>query len=187
MNAAAARDGEWIALAHAVRARALSGEVVFRGDDEALALVVAGRTFGFRPAERERRELTVVAVREASGDLGVRFDGVDSREEAELLVGGILEARSRDLPRPTPEWFLWGHAEGLTAVTPEGTRLGTVSERVRSPAQTVFVIRDGGKEILLPAVPAFLREFRLDEGRLVVAPPEGLVELNDRPGKARTR
>jgi 16S rRNA processing protein RimM len=166
-------------LARAVRARGLAGEIVFRGDSEALVIIEAGEFFALRTDVVRR--VQVAAVRDVAGDLGVRFEGVTGRGEAEAIAaaGALLERPASEIADPVPTWFLWGQVEGLAAVTPAGESLGVIEDRIRSSAQTVFVIRDGRREILLPAVPEFVKEFRLDAGVVVVDPPRGLVELND--------
>ena len=44
-------------------------------------------------------------------------------------------------------------------------------------AQDLWVIRDGDREWLIPAVPEIVVDVSVAERRIVIDPPEGLLEL----------
>jgi 16S rRNA processing protein RimM len=46
-----------------------------------------------------------------------------------------------------------------------------------SPAQDLWVVRGAGREHLIPAVPEIVQEVDLDAKRVVIRPPEGLLDL----------
>jgi 16S rRNA processing protein RimM len=127
----------------------------------------------------ERGPLTVRAVRPHSGRLLVHFDAVDDRFAADALRGTMLVVDSATSP-PTddPEEF-WDHdLVGLAAVTVAGQRIGRV-EDVLHPSGTVLlaVRREDGAELLVPFVAAIVPEVDVAAGRLVVDPPDGLLDL----------
>jgi 16S rRNA processing protein RimM len=127
----------------------------------------------------ERGPLAVRAVRPHSGRLLVHFDAVDDRFAADALRGTMLVVDSATSP-PTddPEEF-WDHdLVGLAAVTGAGQRNGRV-EAVLHPSGTVLlaVRREDGAELLVPFVAAIVPEVDVAAGRLVVDPPDGLLDL----------
>lgn len=124
------------------------------------------------------RQLTVAAVREHSSRLLVRFHEVDDRGAAEELRGTVLTAAPVDLP-PTadPDEFYDYQLEGLAVCTVDGAHVGTVREVSHGPAGDLLVVdRDGGHEALIPFVRAIVPEVDITAGRVVLDPPEGLLD-----------
>lgn len=127
----------------------------------------------------EAGPLTVAAARMHSGRLLVGFEGVLDRSGAARLGGVRLVVDSDSLPTPDdPDEFLDHHLVGLAAVTVGGGLVGTVTEVVHGPAGDLLVVgRPGGKEVFVPFVTAFVPEVDVAGGRVVLDPPEGLLEL----------
>jgi 16S rRNA processing protein RimM len=68
---------------------------------------------------------------------------------------------------------------GLTVLTRDGTRLGEVTRLELGAAQDLLVVAlDRGGDAYLPFVEAIVPEVDVAGGRVVVDPPEGLLELN---------
>jgi 16S rRNA processing protein RimM len=59
----------------------------------------------------------------------------------------------------------------------DGTVLGHLAEIWPTGAHDVYVVRQGTREVLLPAVEEVIQEIDLEEGCLKVWPPEGLLDL----------
>ena len=124
--------------------------------------------------------LTVERARPHHGRLLVQFAEVADRTAAEALRGTLLvvdAATAGDAGED--EW--WDHElVGLAAVRPDGKPLGTVREVVHVPgAPLLAVVTDEGREVLVPFVADIVPEVDVPGGRLVVDPPEGLLELAD--------
>jgi 16S rRNA processing protein RimM len=123
--------------------------------------------------------LVVEAARPHLGRLIVAFNGVPDRTAADNLRGLLLCADSADVPpSDDPDEFNDHELVGLAAVTPEGERLGEVERIEHAPASDLLVLRrvDGGTA-LVPFVKAIVPEVDLAGGRVVLTPPEGLLEL----------
>ncbi|MEK7837270.1 MAG: hypothetical protein AAB328_04730, partial [candidate division NC10 bacterium] len=84
--------------------------------------------------------------------------------------------RAEALP-PAPGQFYPWQLEGAVVETPQGRQLGTFLRVEGSSGQPLWVIGDGEREWLLPAVPELVIEVDVAGRRIVAAPPEGLVEL----------
>jgi 16S rRNA processing protein RimM len=127
----------------------------------------------------DRGPLTVRRTRWHSGRLLVVFDEVGDRSAAEALRGTLLVADSSTSPDDGDPDDFWDHElVGLAAVTVDGATLGTVEEVLHPPGPDLLVIRgDDGAEVLVPFVHAIVPQVDLPAGRLVVDPPEGLLEL----------
>lgn len=127
----------------------------------------------------ERGPLTILGVRWHSGRLLIRFADVDDRGAAEALRGTLLVVDSATSPaNDDPEEF-WDHELiGLTAVTATGELLGPVEDVLHPPAEDILAVRrDDGSELLVPFVASIVPSVDLAAGRIVVDPPDGLLDL----------
>lgn len=121
-------------------------------------------------------ELVIVSVRGAADVPIVRFEGVNTRTDAERIRGRALRVPRAEARRAAKGGYLWADLLGLRAETPEGRPLGTVSEVIRAGETDVLVVRAEGsrEELLLPAIASVVREVDVAGGRIVVAPQEVL-------------
>ena len=120
-------------------------------------------------------ELVVASVRGADVPI-VRFEGHNTRTDAERIRGRTLRVSRAEARRAAKGAYLWADLLGLRAETPEGGSLGTVSEVIRAGETDVLVVRAEGSraELLLPAIASVVREVDIAGGRIVVVPQEVL-------------
>ncbi len=105
------------------------------------------------------------------------FDGLGDRDRAGALRGRYL-LRPFSETDPLEEGEVFHHQLlGLSVVTTEGLEVGRIREvyDVR-PAILLEVEGEAGKH-LIPFTEDFLVALSLDEGTLVIDPPEGLLDL----------
>jgi 16S rRNA processing protein RimM len=109
----------------------------------------------------------------------VAFDGVYDRTSAETLRGTLLWVESDELPpSEDPDEFPDHQLVGLTAVTPEGERLGEVTRVEHAPASDLLVLAlPDGRTALVPFVTAIVPDVDVANGRIVLTPPPGLLDL----------
>jgi 16S rRNA processing protein RimM len=165
-----------------VRPHGIRGEVVVDvRTDEPEARFVPGRALATsaEPGVAAPAALTIESVRSHQGRLLVVFDGVYDRDAADGLRGVLLCVDSADVAAPEdPDEFLDHQLVGLRAVTPAGEALGEVASIDHAPAADLLVLRrPAGGTALVPFVKAIVPEVDLAGGRVVVDPPEGLLEL----------
>jgi 16S rRNA processing protein RimM len=127
----------------------------------------------------ERGPLTVESARDQNGRLVVAFEGVPDRNAAEQLRNTMLQVDASDVPpSDDPDEFHDLQLMGLAAELPDGSALGDVTDVLHLPHGDVLVVRRAeGSEVLVPFVKAIVPEVDLDAGRLVVDPPQGLLDL----------
>lgn len=166
-----------LAVGRIAKAHGISGEVsVEVRTDDPERRFAPGVTLETDPPERG--PLTVRATRWHRGRLLVRFAEIADRDGAEGVRGTLLVVDSTSCgPTGDAEEF-WDHElVGLTAVDAAGNVLGEVSDVLHPPGGAVLVLARGERETLVPFVAAVVPEVDLAGGRLVVTPPEGLLEL----------
>ncbi|HKC27400.1 MAG TPA: ribosome maturation factor RimM [Jatrophihabitans sp.] len=126
----------------------------------------------------ERGPLTVESASDAGGKLVVHFVGVDGREAAQALRGVQLAVAATDRPPlDDPDEFYDTDLLGLTAFGVDGSELGPVTDVLHVGANSYLVLRIAGRDQLVPFVAAIVPTVDPGAGRVVVDPPEGLLEL----------
>jgi 16S rRNA processing protein RimM len=141
-----------------------------------------GASFDARaPRGGFRGTLRVRAARPHSGRLLVTFEGVDDRDAAEALRGVRLFLATSVLPPPDdPEEFHVHQLEGLRAELADGTRIGTVRDVIHGPGGELLVLdRPDADDALVPFVSAIVPTVDVAGGRIVLDPPEGLLDPVD--------
>jgi 16S rRNA processing protein RimM len=122
--------------------------------------------------------LTVTAASRATGKQVVHFAGVDDRTGAEALRGTELFIPAIDRPKlADPDEFYDSDLVGLAAVTVDGAPVGKVTSVTHAGAVAYLVVEDDGRQSLVPFVAAIVPAVELDAGRVVLDPPEGLLDL----------
>jgi 16S rRNA processing protein RimM len=122
--------------------------------------------------------LTVETSSTAGGKLVVQFAGITDRPAAEALRGTrLLVAADSRPPLDDPDEFYDTELVGLSAVSVDGADLGRVREVVHTAGASYLVLPGTERDRLVPFVRAIVPTVDLEGRRLVVDPPEGLLDL----------
>ena len=122
--------------------------------------------------------LRVDAVRPFRRGFLVSFGGVDDRTGAERMQGHYLLRPMEELEPPGEDELFYHELLGLRVVTTDGEPVGVVREVFElRPADLLEVTLEDGRALMIPFIREILVEADLDEGVLVIDPPEGLLEL----------
>lgn len=129
--------------------------------------------------------LRVTDVRFQSGRPVIAVDGVDSISRAEGLVGHELRVPQSE-QQPLPEGTYYEHALiGCEVRTVEDTLVGTVvSVQGVAGAHRLIVEpsdTDADDRVDIPLAEPICVRVELDQKRVTIDPPFGLLELNRRP------
>jgi len=68
---------------------------------------------------------------------------------------------------------------GCSVVTLEGKEIGTAADILEYPGNEILVVERDEQEILIPFNREICREIDLNERKIRVDPPEGLLDLNE--------
>lgn len=105
------------------------------------------------------------------------FGGVDDRNGAELVRGHYLLQVVDDLPPLEGGELFYHQLLGLEVVTARGRVLGTVREVYEVRPADLLDIRGEEGSFLVPFLEDIVVEIDAEEGRLVIDPPEGMLDL----------
>ena len=92
----------------------------------------------------------------------LKLEGVTDMNGALAMRNAILYIDRKDAKLPEGSFFL-ADIEGLEARDAQtGAVLGKIAEVLTLPASNVYVIRGGEREIMIPAVPAFIKSIDME-------------------------
>ena len=125
----------------------------------------------------DRREPCRIASCRFEGDtVYLRMDGVDSPEAARRFCGRLLAVTREEVLPPVDGSFYPWQLEGAVVETRDGRAVGRFVG-VESGAQELWLVDDGTQRRLIPAVPEIVVEVSVADRRIVIDPPEGLLDL----------
>jgi 16S rRNA processing protein RimM len=129
------------------------------------------------------RPLRIDSVRFHQGRPIIALDGIETMTEAEGLAGQLLHvpASSRG-PLPVGTFYR-EQLVGCDVTDVRGTNVGTV-RAIDGPMERSHLVVSGTRgEMLIPLAADICVRIEPSERRIVIDPPEGLLELNERkPG-----
>jgi 16S rRNA processing protein RimM len=129
------------------------------------------------PATDTRDVRRITGVRRQGDAVLLVLAGCASVEASAALVGRLVALpREQALPPPPGHVYPW-QLVGCRVVTDDGHPVGELSGIEPSPAHDLWVVRGAGREHLIPAVAEIVVEVDVDARRIVIRPPEGLLEL----------
>ena len=175
----AAGDGQ--VVARIGKPHGIRGEVTVQlHTDDPAGRFIPGRVLPTRAASDSGtpKTLTVRSARDHNGTWLLGFEEIPDRTGAEGLRGALLL-----LPADAPEveddaWYAQDLV-GLRAERPDGRLIGTVTGLVVGAAQDRLVLDlASGGTAEVPFVRALVPVVDVPGGRVVIDPPEGLLELD---------
>ena len=124
--------------------------------------------------------LTIESTRDHNGILLLKFKEVKDRTAVERIRDTLLMAdvdfeedqRSADVNEYHVQQLI-----GCDVVDDAGTKLGVLTDVLNLPGQDVLAIQSNSGEVLLPFIAEFVPEVDIENRRIVVCPPSGLLEL----------
>ncbi|MEM9278981.1 MAG: ribosome maturation factor RimM [Pseudomonadota bacterium] len=166
--------GTKILLAQIGAAHGIKGEVRVKPFGETDMLDQYGKL-----ETAEGRKLKITRMRAQKNMLIVKFEGVNSRDEAEILNGVELFVDRAKLPEPDEDEFYISDLIGMTAIGEDGNGIGTVKDVPNFGAGDMLEIEPagGGATYYLPFTQEVVPEVDFDAGNLKIIPP---VEVSER-------
>ncbi len=125
----------------------------------------------------ERIPLEIEGVKFFKGMAILKFKGMDDINQIEQYRGSdLLVAREDAIPLEEGEFYV-ADLLGLPVLDEEGRELGRLKEVLQTGANDVYVVDNGQRELLLPAIAECILDIRPEEGFLRVHLMEGLEDL----------
>jgi 16S rRNA processing protein RimM len=164
----------WIEAGMVVRPHGVRGEIVADVKSDLTDLLVRGMEIRLTSRKGGEALRTIEQVRIHQGRPVIQFDGVESRDEAEVLRGSTLWLTREQVGELPEGRYFVEDIIGLAVYCENGEMIGRVEEVLCMPASDIYVVRGEGGEILLPVIDEVVLEIDVEGGRILVHLMEGL-------------
>jgi 16S rRNA processing protein RimM len=125
----------------------------------------------------QRRELRLEEHWFHKGMVVLKFAGVDSISDAEMLIGCELQVpRSERAEIAAGEFYVSDLAGCM--VTDSGKEIGRISDVQFGSGEAPLLVVQGKKELLVPFAAAYIEKVDLERKLVSMKLPEGLLELD---------
>lgn len=177
-----ATDGEYVTLALVLKTQGRHGEVAAEVHSGVPERFRQGMKLFALPRASEkvsRRELEVEDFWPHKELLVLKFRGVDSISDAELLVGSELQVPRSQRASLDPGWNYVSDLAGCS-VFDRGREIGRIEDVVfgAGEAPLLIVADASGKKLDVPFAEAYLESVDLAAKQVRMSLPEGLLEVN---------
>ena len=162
---------DWIPVGRVTRTHGLKGELKFFPADQDDLVVQNDQRIRLGEAT-----FKIKSVRGAKSPFIVKFEGIDSIEAAQILSGQeVLVAKEDFESLPDGEYYRF-EIEGLKAFDDTGKYYGVIEDVIATGSNDVYVVREDGKEWLVPMIDSVVESIDLEQGKLIFHCVEGLFE-----------
>jgi 16S rRNA processing protein RimM len=190
-------DAEFVTIARVAKTQGRHGEVaatlltdfpeLFETRKKLFALGGTGNAKQSGTADVARRRLDLDEHWFHKGMVVLKFAGVDSISDAETLVGSEIQVPRSERAALGSDEFYVSDLIGCT-VTDSGREIGRVKDVQFGSGEAPLLVIEGGlisggvisgnKEYLVPFAAAYIEKIALEQKRLEMKLPEGLLELD---------
>lgn len=126
---------------------------------------------------KEQKTVHIVNARFFKQMVIVKFKECNTMDEAEKLRGyELYVTREHAVPLSENEYYV-ADLIGMQVMTDEDALLGVIEDVLQTGANDVYVVRQGDKEILLPAIRDCILSVNVEQAVMKVHVLPGLLEL----------
>ena len=179
-NADHSASTDFITLARVVKTQGRHGEVAVEVHSDVPERFAAGmRLLALGRSQDSRRELEIADLWPHKGLLVLKFRGVDSISDAEVLVGAELQVPRQERAQLEPGWTYVSDLVGCT-VFDHGREIGCIEDvQFGAGEAPLLMVADGaGKKFDVPFVEAYLESVEAARRQVHMRLPEGMLEVN---------
>ena len=127
-------------------------------------------------AEEKATRYEVESVRVQNERVVLKLHNVNDRNAADDLREQIVFVQENEAVKPRKGSYFIHDLIGMEVLTEEGEVVGQVKDVWQMPANDVWVVRNNGKEVLVPAVKEFIKSVDAERRTIVIHAVEGLLE-----------
>jgi 16S rRNA processing protein RimM len=184
-------ETEFVAIARVAKTQGRHGEVaaalltdfpeLFATRKKLFALSGSGNAKQSVAISPVRRELELEEHWFHKGMVVLKFAGVDSINDAETLVGSEIQVPRSERVELGKDEFYVSDLIGCT-VTDSGHEIGRIIGQIKDvqfgSGEAPLLVIAGEKEYLVPFADAYIEKISMDQKRLEMKLPEGMLELD---------
>ena len=124
------------------------------------------------------KDLTIRSARWHNQILLLAFDGIIDRNQIEELRDQMISAEV-DITSLSPGEYHYQQLLGCRVFLQSNELIGEVDEIVKLPGQDLLSVAKNGKKVLIPMVKKIIISIDVSAKKIVVDPPEGLLDVTN--------
>ena len=164
-----------VLIGEIVGVHGLKGTNKFRSHAESLSLFKPGNCILVRESGGQEKNREINWVKPHTGAALISLKGIADRDQAETLIGSALFILKAELPDLAEDTHYWFDLIGMEVFTTEEKYLGRIESIIETGSNDVYVVKDNQKEVLIPALESVVLSIDINQKRMQVDLPEGLV------------
>lgn len=168
-----------ILLGEVTRPHGLTGILRIRSYAESEASFRDAEKIFIESPSGELRSYEVVDIQPHKNIFLLKLAGLNSLEQAEEFRGAGIYVEKNTSTSDEDDAYYWYELIGLGVYLDSGRYVGIVEQVFPTAGNDIYVVREGEKEFLIPAVHDVVKEIDLAGGRMVIFEMEGLLDLNE--------
>jgi 16S rRNA processing protein RimM len=137
-----------------------------------------GGAIFLKTGDGEIREFDLITIKPHKKFHLLRLKGIDGPAEADQYRNAEILINKEDLSREEDEYF-WHEIIGLEVYLNTGEFLGMVHHILSTGSNDIYVVRNEGMEVLVPAIHDVVEKIDLDHKRMIISEMEGLLNPDE--------
>lgn len=169
---------KWFKVGKIVNTHGVKGEVriVSTTDFADERYEKGNKLYIFKEKQSEPVEVTVASHRRHKNFDLLTFEGYENVNDVEQYKNCEVKIPEEQLTDLEDGEFYFHEIIGCTVKTEDGVEVGTVKEILTPGANDVWVVKKGGKEVLIPYIDDVVQSIDIDEKEIVITVMEGLLD-----------
>ena len=168
---------DFVLIGKIVGAHGLEGTSKIQSYAESLEIFKSGTILLVSSPEGNENRYEIDWVKSHSRGALLALKEVTDREQAKSLIGSELYIEKAELPKLEAGTYYWFDLIGVNVYTSDDRYLGRLDSIIETGANDVYVVRDGDKEILVPAIESVVQSIDIESKIMRVELPDGLEEV----------
>jgi len=164
-----------VLIGEIVGVHGLKGTTKIRSYAQSLSLFKPGGSIVVRERGGQEKNLDIKWVKPHTGAALISFRGINERPQAQALIGAELFVPKDELPELEEDSYFWFDLIGMAVYTTADEYLGQIESIIETGSNDVYVVQDGKKEVLIPALESVVLDIDTTAKRMQVELPEGLL------------
>ena len=138
-----------------------------------------GGTVLLKSDSGEIHEYKVLSIRPHKNIFLLKLKGLNSFNDAERFREAEILLCKDALGKKNDHEFFWYELIGLRVYLDTGKYIGTIRHILPTGSNDIYVVQEGEKEILIPAIHDAVKEINLADKKMIISEMEGLLDLNE--------
>lgn len=168
---------KWILIGKVTGTHGIRGQlrvVSYSGQTES---ITSHRKLFFKGSAEEPQAFEVSGVLVHGKKVLISLESFDDINKVENFVGQDVYIERKQLPELPEGEYYWCDLIGLKVLTVQDEYLGKLCDIMATGGNDIYVVRNGAREFLIPAIEDVVKKIDLDESKMIIDPFEGLLDL----------